>query len=258
MNIKIYGTGCPKCKTLAANVAAALAEAGLAAEVEKVTDIDKIIARGIMTTPALEIDGEIVSAGRIMSADEIAHRISPTKAKPSCGCSCGNADTRTTKPLFRRIFGGLLLAFALCALAWSFAKDTQKSNSCCAGTFAVPATANAPSAKQEAQPLTVYYFHGTRRCMTCNKIEQLTRAAISASYKDEIESGKMIFKAVNVEQPENEHFIADFDLTTRSVVVQRGAKYERLDKVWQLVHGDEAAFRGYIADAIRRISGEQR
>ena len=44
MNIKIYGTGCPKCKTLAANVAAALAEVGLAAEVEKVTDIDAIVA----------------------------------------------------------------------------------------------------------------------------------------------------------------------------------------------------------------------
>ena len=258
MNIKVYGTGCPKCQALMANVEAALKSTTTQATTEKVTDIDKIIARGIMTTPALEIDGEIVSAGRIMSADEIAHRISPTKAKPSCGCSCGNADTRTTKPLFRRIFGGLLLAFAICALAWSFAKDTQKSNSCCVGTFAVPATANAPSAKQEAQPLTVYYFHGTRRCMTCNKIEQLTRAAISASYKDEIESGKMIFKAVNVEQPENEHFIADFDLATRSVVVQSGAKYERLDKVWQLVHGDEAAFSGYIADAIRRISGEQR
>lgn len=258
MNIKVYGTGCPKCQTLMANVEAALKSTSTQATTEKVTDIDKIIARGIMTTPALEIDGEIVSSGRIMSADEIARRICPTKAKPSCGCSCRNADTPTAKPLFRRIFGGLLLAFALCALAWSFAKDTQKGNSCCAGGLSVSSTTNAPSAKQEETPLTVYYFHGTRRCMTCNKIEQLTRAAINASHKDEIESGKMLFKAVNVEQPENEHFIADFDLATRSVVVQRGARYERLDKVWQLVHGDEAAFQRYIADAIRRISEEQR
>ena len=91
MNIKVYGTGCPKCQALMANVEAALKSTTTQATTEKVTDIDKIIARGIMTTPALEIDGEIVSAGRIMSADEIAHRISPTKAKPSCGCSCGNA-----------------------------------------------------------------------------------------------------------------------------------------------------------------------
>ena len=256
MNIKVYGTGCPKCQALMANVEAALKSTTTQATTEKVTDIDKIIARGIMTTPALEIDGEIVFSGRIMSADEIARLINPTKTKPSCGCLCGSADTPKTKLRFRRIFGGLLLAFALCALAWSFAKDTQKSNSCCAGTFAVPATANAPSAKQEAQPLTVYYFHGTRRCMTCNKIEQLTRAAISASYKDEIEAGKMLFKAVNVEQPENEHFIADFDLATRSVVVQRGTRYERLDKVWQLVHGDEDAFRLYISNGIKRISEE--
>ena len=57
MNIKIYGTGCPNCKTLAANVTAALAEEGIAPEVEKVTDIDAIVARGILSTPALEING---------------------------------------------------------------------------------------------------------------------------------------------------------------------------------------------------------
>lgn len=72
MNIKVYGTGCPKCQALMANVEAALKSTTTQATTEKVTDIDKIIARGIMTTPALEIDGEIVSAGRIMSADEIA------------------------------------------------------------------------------------------------------------------------------------------------------------------------------------------
>ena len=256
MNIKVYGTGCPKCQQLMANVETALKSTSTQAATEKVTDIDKIIARGIMTTPALEIDGEIVSSGRIMSADEIARLIDPTKTKPSCGCLCGSADTSKTKLRFRRIFGGLLLAFALCALAWSFAKDTPKGNSCCTGGLAFSAATNAQSATQKEIPLTVYYFHGTRRCMTCNKIEQLTRAAINASHKDEIESGKMLFKTVNVEHPENEHFIADFDLATRSVVVQRGARYERLDKVWQLVHGDEDAFRRYISDGIKRISEE--
>ena len=80
MNIKIYGTGCPKCKTLAANVAAALAEAGLAAEVEKVTDIDAIVARGILSTPALEIDGEIVASGRVLSPEEVRRIINPEAA----------------------------------------------------------------------------------------------------------------------------------------------------------------------------------
>ena len=81
MNIRIYGTGCPKCKTLAANVAAALAEAGLAAEVEKVTDIDAIVARGILSTPALEIDGEIVASGRVLSPEEVRRIINPEAAQ---------------------------------------------------------------------------------------------------------------------------------------------------------------------------------
>lgn len=94
--------------------------------------------------------------------------------------------------------------------------------------------------------------------MTCNKIEQLTREAINESFKDELESGKMIFKSVNIEQPENEHFISDFDLVTRSVVIQCGARYERLDKVWQFVHGDETGFHRYISSAIGRIYEEPR
>lgn len=81
MNIKIYGTGCPKCKTLAANVAAALAEEGIAPEVEKVTDIDAIVARGILSTPALEIDGEIVASGRVLSPREVCQIINPEAAQ---------------------------------------------------------------------------------------------------------------------------------------------------------------------------------
>ena len=81
MNIKIYGTGCPKCKMLAANAAAALAEDGISAEIEKVTDIDAIVARGILSTPTLEIDGEIVASGRVLSPREIRQIINPEAAQ---------------------------------------------------------------------------------------------------------------------------------------------------------------------------------
>ena len=103
MNIKIYGTGCPKCKTLAANVAAALAEAGLAAEVEKVTDIDAIVARGILSTPALEIDGEIVASGRVLSPEEVRRIINPEAAQTTT-----STPRRKTSAL-RRIAGAALV-----------------------------------------------------------------------------------------------------------------------------------------------------
>ena len=71
MTIQILGTGCPKCQALEANAKAAVAKAGLDAQVEKVTDIDKIGEMGVMVTPALAVDGTVKKAGKVLSVDEI-------------------------------------------------------------------------------------------------------------------------------------------------------------------------------------------
>ncbi|MFH0984918.1 MAG: thioredoxin family protein [Candidatus Omnitrophota bacterium] len=71
MKIEILGTGCPKCKQLTANVEAAVKELNLQAEVGKVTDIDKITDYGVMMTPALVVDGIVVSSGKLLNKDEI-------------------------------------------------------------------------------------------------------------------------------------------------------------------------------------------
>ena len=69
--IQILGTGCPKCKKLAENAEAAAKEAGIEYELEKVSDINEIMNFGVMTTPALVVDGEVKSAGKVLSADDI-------------------------------------------------------------------------------------------------------------------------------------------------------------------------------------------
>jgi small redox-active disulfide protein 2 len=71
MDIKILGTGCTNCKNLETNTRAALDELDLTVEIEKVTDPGEIIAWGVMSTPALVIDDEVVLAGRVPSADQI-------------------------------------------------------------------------------------------------------------------------------------------------------------------------------------------
>ncbi len=71
MKIEILGVGCPKCKQLTANTEAALKELNICAEIQKVTDINKIIEYGVMMTPALAIDGTVVSAGKVLTKDEI-------------------------------------------------------------------------------------------------------------------------------------------------------------------------------------------
>jgi small redox-active disulfide protein 2 len=69
--IQVLGMGCPKCKKLAENTEAAVKELGLGGTVEKVTDIKEIMRLGVMTTPALIVDGKVRVAGKVPSVDEI-------------------------------------------------------------------------------------------------------------------------------------------------------------------------------------------
>ena len=71
MKIEILGTGCPKCKKLEENTREAVKESGVSAEIKKVTEIGDIIGYGVMTTPALVIDGDVKCSGSIPSAEEI-------------------------------------------------------------------------------------------------------------------------------------------------------------------------------------------
>ena len=71
MKIEILGTGCPKCKQLEANARKALEETGKKADIIKVTEINKILDYGVMSTPAIVIDGEVKSYGKIADVGEI-------------------------------------------------------------------------------------------------------------------------------------------------------------------------------------------
>ncbi len=69
--IQVLGPGCPKCAKLTANAEAAARELGLDAQVEKVTDLNVIVGFGVMATPALVVDGEVKSSGKLLSVDEL-------------------------------------------------------------------------------------------------------------------------------------------------------------------------------------------
>lgn len=71
MKIEILGTGCSKCTTLAANAEAAARSMGVSYELAKVTQIQDIMKRGVMTTPALVVNGQVKSAGKVLSEGEI-------------------------------------------------------------------------------------------------------------------------------------------------------------------------------------------
>jgi len=73
--IQILGPGCPRCNQLAQNVRSVVDELDLPYAVEKVTDINKISTFGVMITPALAVDGEVKSAGKVLSVPEIKQLI---------------------------------------------------------------------------------------------------------------------------------------------------------------------------------------
>ena len=73
--IQILGTGCPKCQLLQANAEAAVKAAGIEARIEKVDKIIDIMKFGVMTTPALVVDGQVKSVGKVLSSVEIQNHL---------------------------------------------------------------------------------------------------------------------------------------------------------------------------------------
>jgi len=76
MKIEILGMGCPKCKKLYENAQAAAKELNVQADIAKVEDLQQIVSRGVMTTPALIIDGKVKTAGSIPDVAKIKEFIS--------------------------------------------------------------------------------------------------------------------------------------------------------------------------------------
>ena len=118
------------------------------------------------------------------------------------------------------------------------------------GGPAETAAGTEPGEAEEFPRYVAWYFYGTKRCRTCINIENFTTEAIEEYFADSIEAGELEMRAVNVEMPRHEHFIEDFELVNKSVVLAeyedgRVVRWENLDRIWELA-GDREAFKDYI------------
>lgn len=100
-----------------------------------------------------------------------------------------------------------------------------------------------------------YYFHGSFRCSTCHKLEEYSKDAINTSFKDEIENGTLEVKSINVEEKGNEHFVDEYKLYTKSLVLSKvkdskEIEYKNLDKIWEYVR-DKEKFYDYVTSQTR-------
>jgi len=107
--------------------------------------------------------------------------------------------------------------------------------------------------KKSETKLTVYYFHGYARCASCRKIEQYTKEA-AETFNSGQYAGRVAFVALNVEESPNEHFVKDYQLVSKTVILQpekdgKPGKWENLDRIW-LELGDKDKFIAYIKAGI--------
>jgi len=111
------------------------------------------------------------------------------------------------------------------------------------------------AAKEKPPQFVAYYFFTNKRCQTCLTIERLAREAIHQHFKDQLTSGRLQWHGINVEQPENKHFIEDFQLYSKSVIIAeykdgKPVRWVNLEKVWQLYRNKDKYF-DYLASETR-------
>jgi hypothetical protein len=110
------------------------------------------------------------------------------------------------------------------------------------------------------QKVVAYYFYTTQRCASCYKIETYSHEAIEKGFADAIKSGKLEWKMLNTDLPENKRFIEDYSLFTKSLVLVKEengkqTSWKNCNKVWELLNNKEA-FESYVQKEVRSYLGQ--
>jgi len=106
-----------------------------------------------------------------------------------------------------------------------------------------------------------FYFHGDVRCATCMKLEAYSGEALTAGFEKELGDSTLVWQTVNFDEEANKHYIDDFQLYTKALVLARVVdgkitEWKNLDKIWQLVD-DKDKYLEYVRTETRKfIDGE--
>ena len=104
--------------------------------------------------------------------------------------------------------------------------------------------------------VVVTYFTTDARCVSCKKIESLTRETLQRDFADAMAQGQLRFQTINIDREDNKHYIEDYDLAFKTVVVARQSQeaamdWEKLDDVWNLLNAP-ADFAVYVSSAVTK------
>jgi len=157
---------------------------------------------------------------------------------------------------FRRVLTVSLLLFVAASIVTLVGKELAGKPSPTG-----PAQGILPGTPPDGRQLVAYYFTGRVRCSSCRKIEAVSRETIEKSFPKELACNRLRFLVVNVDQPENRHFVEEFQLESSSLVLvemQNGKPlgWKNLPDVWTLVEDDsklEKYVRDEVASRLERI-----
>ncbi len=121
------------------------------------------------------------------------------------------------------------------------------------------------STKAETPPeisskVIAYYFHSTRRCVSCRKLEAYSREAIETGFAEALESGELELLILNTDETEYKHFLDDYQLYTKSLVLSKiedgeETEWKNLDKAWRLL-GNKKGFIKYVQTEVQTFLGQ--
>ena len=152
----------------------------------------------------------------------------------------------------------VLLVFVAASFVYLVMKGSAESD---LERAAERAAENSAAEAESGSKVIAYYFHGNARCKTCLTIELYAIEAIEAGFPEALRAGTLEFVPVNLDVAANEHFIDDFQLAAKTVVLERIVEGKRKDfvnlvRVWELV-GDKEAYFTYIQDETEKfMNGE--
>jgi hypothetical protein len=159
---------------------------------------------------------------------------------------------------YKSIIKAVLLVFTIASIVALFVKDPQSEpEAVCASAETVNPQVNSgnPGPAAVSAKVVAYYFHTTFRCSSCRKIEAYSREAIESGFAKELKDGRLAWCSINVDERTNRHFIQDYQLFSKSLVLVKmkdgkQAEWKNLMKVWQLL-GNKEAFLRYVQVELR-------
>ena len=127
------------------------------------------------------------------------------------------------------------------------------------GGFSSTRAGETSNIAESSSIVVAYYFYTTARCATCRKLEAFAQEVIEQDFSEALRKGRLEWKPVNVQAPGNEHFIQDYSLVTKSLVLvrmqgQEQTNWKNLDKIWQLVWNKED-YKSYVRSELQDFMG---